>query len=72
MFTHDFKLEFIEGTYEGQVEFNADGIASFKFNSTYTFNQTQLDAIQSLIDEWHKMYDIFGSSIKLIRVKEKS
>jgi len=71
MYTHDFKLEFDGLIIEGEIEFNDDGVASYKFSDTYNFTIEQTDNLTRLMSLWHNIYKAFGETIKLIRLKEK-
>ena len=70
-YTHDFKLEFDGTIYEGEVEFNSDGIASYRFADNYDFTIEQMETLTRLINIWLSLYHAFGNGIELIRLKKK-
>ena len=71
-YTHSFKLEFDGAVYEGEIEFNTDGVASYQFNEVYSFTLEQMETINLLMGNWHRLFKAFGDTIKLVRLKENT
>ena len=72
VYSHDFKLEFDGHEYDGEIEFNDDGIASYSFDNSYDLTIEQMDILNAQMNIWHRLFHVFGGTIKLVRLKEKT
>jgi len=74
-YTHDLKIEIGGVTYEGEVEFNIDGLASYRMAGSPNLRISQVQLLNTLVDLVHHFFEEWSlenpQDLTLVRIKLK-
>ena len=72
VYTHNFELKLNGITYEGEIEYNEDGICSYEYENHPSFTLEQASLINKFFEVTHEIYKRFGYDFEAIEINKKS